>query len=441
MNGGEERGFGGPSGPWGRRDRDADASSAGERYLAQVAARLRMPLSAEREVVDELRAHLDDAREALEAEGLDPEMAEREAMARLGSPDALGDDLRRTHQTRRRLLAAVGGGVWDGLKDAFTGYIVGIIVVLIVFAALGTLAQQLLGSAFLAGVSGRSGEAIYSGSLLSIAAWWGARGVVRSLARRALRRTAAVRAPVAVAGAVPMVAILLFVVRLHYTWAGIAAMLAIPLSWVVAAITTPEPGRRSRWAFGRPSPRLLGLAVLAVFGVSMILVAIYPTGQSGSSGPQPNDEALAALPDQEHWALLGYLGVAPSVVGLQQSCWYATPFADANGDISIRLDEDTIDWDEYGDLRAEAWRALPSDRWVRTLDPASTGPYATVPVAAWEPTAAIIPVGRTPGVDAYLLFVTGVDRTTGERVAIGYPDGEEVGFIGTIVDWFTRLDG
>ncbi|HEX2754981.1 MAG TPA: permease prefix domain 1-containing protein [Candidatus Limnocylindrales bacterium] len=416
----------------------ADGAGAGDHYLERVAARLRMPADAERDVIDELRAHLDDARAALEAEGLDPDKAEREAMARLGSPDALGDDLRRTHHTRRRLIAAAGGGVWDGLKDAITGYIVGIIVVLIVFMGLGTLAQRLLGPASLNAFGGRGVETAYSGALFSIAAWWGARGLVRSMARRSLRRTAALRAPIALAGALPLT-VLLLVWPLHYNWGGIAAMLALPVSWAVAALTTPEPGRRSRWSFGRPSPRLLGGGAIAVFVVPLALYLISPVTTVTTNQSWAADDVLARMPDQEHWVALGYNVVAPTVVDLQRSRWTSTPFPDRNGNVALSLDNDTIDWDELADLRAEAWAALPSNRWVETLDPRAVGPYAVVPLQPWAATAAIVSVGAKPGIDAYLVFVTGVDRATGKRVAIGYPEGEEVAFTGTIVDWFAWL--
>jgi hypothetical protein len=395
-----------------------------------------MPADAEREVLDELRAHLDDARGALETEGLDPDRAEREAMARLGSPDALGDDLRRTHQTRRRLLAAAGGGIWDGFKDAITGYIVGIIVVLIIFMILANVAQRLLGPASVTWVVGRGLETTYTGSLLAIAAWWGARGFVRSMSRRSFRRAAAIRVPVAIAGAA-LFSLPLLVSPLHYSWAGVLAMLAIPVSWAVAAGTTSELGRRSRWNIGRPSPRLLGAGVIAVFCISLALSAISPI-TSTSNPSAAADEALARLPDQRHWVARGYTVVAPTVIDLHHSNWEATAFPDRNGNVALIMRYDTIDWDEFADLRAEAWSALPTDGWIRTLDPGASRPYAEVPLKPWEATAAIVPVGSEPGVVAYLLFVTGIDRSTDKRVAIGFPESEDVAFTGTIVDWFAR---
>jgi len=398
-----------------------------------------MPADAERDVLDELRAHLDDACMGLVAEGLDPDKAEREAIVRLGSPDALGDDLRRSHQTRRRLLAAAGGGVWDGLKDAIAGYFLGIILELIVFMGLGSVAQRLLGPASFTWMTGDWLETAFTGSLLAIAAWWGARGLVRSMSRRSLRRAAALRAPIALVGAVP-ITLMLLVWPLHYTWAGIAAMLAVPVSWAVSAITTLELGeRRSRWTFGRPSARLLGTTVIAVYGGSLALFVISPGVGITSNESRPGDVAISRLPDQQQWVARGYTVVAPAVIDLRHSRWNATAFPDRNGNVALTMSYDTIDWDEFADLRAEAWSALPTDGRIRSLDPRAAGPYVVVPLHPWDATAAIVPVGSKPGIAAYLLFVTGVDRTTAERVAIGSADGEEVAFTGTITDWFTRL--
>jgi hypothetical protein len=329
--------------------------------------------------------------------------------------------------------------MWDGLKDATTGYFLGIILELIVFMGLGTVAQRLLGPASVTWITGRWVETAFTGPLLAMAAWWGARGVVRSMSRRSLRRSAALRAPIAIAGAVP-ITLMLVVWPLHYTWAGIAAMLAVPVSWAVAAITSPElGGPRSRWTIGRPSARLLGTTVIAVYGISLALYVISPSTGITSNESGPADDAMSRLQDQQQWVARGYTVVAPAVIDLRHSHWNATAFPDRNGNVALTMSYDTIDWDQFADLRVEAWSALPTDGRIRSLDPRAAGPYAVVPLHPWDATAAIVPVGSRPGIAAYLLFVTGVDRTTAARVAIGSADGEEVEFTGTIIEWFTRL--
>lgn len=76
-------------------------------YLASVAARLRLPGPLAEEIIEEVEAHIVDATASLVDDGLAPDRAEREAIARLGDPGELGDGLRRARQTRRRLLSAV----------------------------------------------------------------------------------------------------------------------------------------------------------------------------------------------------------------------------------------------------------------------------------------------------------------------------------------------
>jgi hypothetical protein len=108
--------------------------------------------------------------------------------------------------------------------------------------------------------------------------------------------------------------------------------------------------------------------------------------------------------------------------------------------VSITLDDDRVDWDEWPGLRAEAWRALPGGPdGSRALLPGETGPYIVVPIAPWEDPGAVVPVGSVPGVSAYVLFVTAIDPATGQRVALGSPDGEATAFHGNLVDWFVAL--
>ena len=88
---------------------------------------MRLSDALDREVVEELAGHIDDSVHALEAEGLDPSMARREALARLGDPDELASGLRRARQTRRRLLVAAGYGVVASLNGAFWAYLFAVV--------------------------------------------------------------------------------------------------------------------------------------------------------------------------------------------------------------------------------------------------------------------------------------------------------------------------
>src|SRR6478672_8311209 len=91
-------------------------------YLERVAARLHLDPETEAEVLAELRTHLDDSRRNLMLEGLEADDAERRALRMLGDPDALAGSLRRAHRGSRRLLAAVGGGIYGAAQGAGRGF-------------------------------------------------------------------------------------------------------------------------------------------------------------------------------------------------------------------------------------------------------------------------------------------------------------------------------
>ena len=93
-------------------------------YLDRVAARLGLPDDRARDVLDELEGHLSESVDGFVDQGLTPEQAERQSIARLGDPVALADGLRHAQQTRRRLLAAAGAGVVAAVGSVVWGYLI-----------------------------------------------------------------------------------------------------------------------------------------------------------------------------------------------------------------------------------------------------------------------------------------------------------------------------
>ena len=112
-----------------------------DRYLAAVARTLRLPPSLEVDRLDEIAAHIEDTVDSLLDEGLDRDHAEREALARLGSPEVLGEELRRAEQTARRALAAVGGGIVAAAGGVIRGWIVGFLALFSTFVGGALLVQ------------------------------------------------------------------------------------------------------------------------------------------------------------------------------------------------------------------------------------------------------------------------------------------------------------
>lgn len=115
-------------------DRDA--------FLRRVDERLPFVAEQRADVLEELRGHLDESVADLVDGGWDPVAAEEEALRRIGDPDDLAREIGRAQQTRRRLLAATGGAVFNlGLSVLYGAFVVmpASFVAVVVVGILGAL--------------------------------------------------------------------------------------------------------------------------------------------------------------------------------------------------------------------------------------------------------------------------------------------------------------
>ena len=186
-------------------------------YLDRLSDRLGLPEPWATDVRAEVASHLDDAIDQGRAAGLDEVAATREALARLGSPDALADGLRAAHQTRRRLVAAIAGGAAAGVGGGILGTVFGWMLLL----ALG------IGAAALAAAIGRvtgvrldapdvpsaTWEALLAALAMAVGAFLAGRAAVRATTARSRRRTRSIAVGWSVVGAVVLAVWLLFVFR------------------------------------------------------------------------------------------------------------------------------------------------------------------------------------------------------------------------------------
>lgn len=419
---------------WGDDD-GRPARTEVRRYLARIAARLQMPPSTTDAILDELASHLHDAIEAHRLDGMSREDAEREALARLGSPEALGDELRRTHQTTRRLLAAVGGGVFQGIRGGIRGWFGGYLASIPLFFAIALIAEVLAPQAARV-LLGQSFSPIVLCSLWG-AAWLSGRYLVEHISTASLRSVERLRTPVATVGAVA-ITIALAVVPMDQTIVSMGMTLVLPLVFAAGALTT-DRGLGGQILDlirldGFPVRRLLfvGFATVALGGslVTLLVAAVV--------GPPPVPPAEGTgyrdLPAVERWATAGYTVVSPTI--LAPDAHLSRGF-ERDGTLVVRVPTDIVDWDELSSVRFEAWEAteLFSAEQQRI---AATAPYEILPVAdPWATHDHVVRVGQ-PGISFFLVFLTAVDPETGERVAIGWPDGDSTTFHGTVLDWFAQ---
>lgn len=405
-------------------------------WLDRVGEHLRMPDDRRDEVLEEIAAHLDDAIDALIEEGLTIDQAEREAMARLGSPEELGENLRRTHQTTRRLLAAVGGGVWKGLEGAVSGYIGVAVLAMPVWAALtlvGSFVDRLL-----EWQPSDAGQAIFTliGPVFICAAvWLATRRGVQAFARISWRRAHRVRVPVALVGFVASLALVL-VIPADQTWPSLIASLCIP---IFAAAGAMSAGGRSDgspwvaigWPAGWPSPRrVLAVGAVTVLSAALAMSAAIWVREGLASGRETQTtpvEGSGATWDS----------IAPTQVAAGSDAW--TLRGESEGWAGVTLSLDDVDWDAMPGLQLEAWRATQG---IEGSPPAlvepAAGPYLVQSVAnPWKAGSIAVRVGR-PGVDHFILVLVSVDPATGARTLVGDLQDEDTMFHGTPIEWFQQ---
>jgi hypothetical protein len=394
-----------------------------------------MPQDASDEVLDELASHIDDAIAEGTRSGLTLEAAERQTLTRLGAPEELGDELRRTHQTRRRLLAAAGGGAWQMAKGAIRGYLAGLVIA-IAFMLGGSV---VLGLASLIGplpdVGSRWFPLVVYPSIWG-ALWLAARELVRGISRRSMRLTEDVRVPIACVGAA-VVTLLVAVLPADHTSVSVALTIAAPLVFAAGALTADRdvvadllPDRWDR----RGVQRKLFLGF-----VGLVLVAMVGSNAFSQSDPTPvtgpHFEPETPLSSaQERWNVAGYEVVAARVIDFDEVS--IDRGFERDGFLVVEVPRDRIDWDDWTGVQFEVWPATDPFLGDGSQKLLGGAPMGIAPVAdPWSPHDMAIQVGY-PDAEGFLAFLVAEHRVTGERVAFGHPAGDTSTFHGSLIDWF-----
>ncbi len=393
-------------------------------YLERVGAGLRLPPDLEADVIEELRDHIADATDALVAAGTDRRTAEAEALDRLGRPEILAEQIRRAHQTDRRLLAAVAGGVVAAGGGAFRGFVFGmaavsILAVTAMLAIRGLQTSGLIRADPAIAPGATSAAATVAVALaLCLAAWCGSRELVAVVSRRSRRRAGDVRPWVAVVGGSAILALSLFGFRGTQTELSVVVVLLVPVAFVAGALSARgravEPTRRST---------AMAFAILVGLGLAMALLAGTPVGTSLSavgSGPFASMEDLLR---SENMDLPGrYVADAPD-------------FGDGtdtveDGVVTVRL-EAPASLSRWQDLRLEAWRSID----LPTLDRRFSSPFAATPlVRDGDRIEGSVRIDGTRDVENYWLVVTGL-AADGQRDLLAQLTGSNTSFVGSAWDF------
>lgn len=396
-------------------------------YLDALAAALDLPSGERIEVRDEIGAHLLDLRSELVDAGLTHELAGEEALRRLGPPDVLGREMKRARQTRRALLAAVGGATWAATGAALQGLVLGLAGVTIV--AVGGMLLMAAVSRLLGDGTWTLGDAgwftAFGVAAFWVSAWLAGRTLVSVAARRSHRPAGRVRPWAAVIGGTLVAWLALVWFTAAQNLFSVIALGLVPAVFVAATLTGAD----------RPieRPRRARVASLALFATVVIAIPLLAW--------------MAATPVQTQLS-----GVVRGPYASMQELLHATGF-DLPGRFVPDLPElGDIDWRvEHGlataslggvaavtarwrDLRLEAWRARPSDG---DLDRAYPLPFATAPLTVQAGRlVGAVRVDRTRDVFQWQLVVTGI-AADGGRDLVARLGGTNSTFTGSAWDWLT----
>ncbi len=382
-----------------------------ELYLARVAAALRMPDAATRDITEELAAHLADANDDLVTAGLTADQAEREALARLGNPEDLAGGVRRAHQTRRRLVTAIGPALGATIRGAIVGYIFGAgLMTLASIVAL--IALSLVASTLHLSLSSFD-TGWFGGPIALFVAAYAGHGIPRVVADRSMRRVVDVRLMVGLIGAIGVAIVAWFLVRVSLDPLMVAILAACPAVFLVGAVAaTDRPRRRI------PIAGFIG--ILGVATVASLAVAIV-TAQWNT------DDGLPAqiIPD---------IGTSAFEADVPQP---ASASASSFGGQTIELSAawDTVaDRSAWRDIRAEIWRSGPPAD-PRLLDAAPVAIVEPTVTDEWASATVNLPLARER--TWYRVALTGV-APDGHRYVLSEDSSvHEVDFIGTGWDWLT----
>jgi hypothetical protein len=355
--------------------------------------------------------------------------ATREALARLGNPEELARQMRRAHQTTRRLLAGAAGGIFQAAVGAVEGY-VAFGVVLFCFVVIGQASLR-PAITFMTDHLPRidqQGLATTSAFAAVGAAFAAGRRSVQELAARSRHTARQVGLPWAAGGFTVLAWVILFVNTAEQSWLVVPLELLVPFAFAAGVLVRMDRPLIPR---GRHFPPKVGYAI--VLGLPVLVVASAAVGATSPSNPGGDAYSFnTSVLDRVAPA------TATTVASFEGMVW-GQPLVQSSWTI-----DDTQTLAQYRDVRFEAWRGtlIPGERedgMDYLPDYRYAGPFATSPAA--RDRSELLGSFDLSHVRAtrWVIFLTGVGPD-GVRYRLSGampPESVTTHFSGTVWDWLT----
>jgi hypothetical protein len=397
-----------------------DGADLREAYLERLADQLPLPPDERAAVLEEIAAHVSVATEDLVARGIPADVAERQALERLGPPDRLARDLAAAHRTPANLLQAAGVALRVTLV---TGFKTLLLIYAIAFTAFfaAALAYSLLRKwtgIDIGLVWGPVWEGLYVGGASGITAYAIGRLLPPAVSVAARRPVERVRWVIGGIGAALAAWIGWFGIDARWMLPGAAVMAMLP-AWFVLGVV--RPGLLPRWFPGAARTVILAMLVVAVASFGLFYATGGPSGEGGGAQPQawdPGEWFGAIAPfagsPEEPLALLDATAAGESYRGAQPTTWSI--------DGELAPGASLVGWT---DLHLEVWPSS-ADRVGPTAPPTGQSAPREGPIAIGEialrgrdVTGSVTFLPR-PDADGYYFALIGRDPD-GARKQLGWP--------------------
>jgi hypothetical protein len=398
-------------------------------YLERLTESMSLPDADRRAAAEEIAAPVEEAVADQVGRNVPRDLAERQALERLGAPERLADDLTAARRNGSHVLAAAGTAlrvsILTGLQYFLFTWAV-IVVVAVTAALVVTGVGRILGTAVLQG----DWTLVTTGLLPAIVACAVAYGIgsaiLTPVAVAARRPAAQVRRPLVVIGAALTAWIAIAVVAAPFHVWGVLVMLSAP-AWFVAGLLRQRvrsaPILSSRVL-------LLTLAILVVGGIGLAVAAGGSSGQVTSGEAEPfepigENAAVGPFAHPEHppvsFASEGTVGlIGPGAGPLTVERTAVAPMGLL---------------EEWRDVRLEVWPGPPGPLLGPALDPDATEPLATGPMTlAGRRLSGSVEFLPRPDREHYYVAITGLSAD-GVRTQLAWPDVEWWRWEGTVVDF------
>lgn len=398
----------------------SDPRADRQAYLQRVGARLGLPPASQVDVLDELEGHIAESTATLRDEGLSAELAEREALARLGDPGQLADGLRQARQTRRRLLLATGHGVWAAIGGAFWGYLFAFGIVLLSANLSATVVSFLIQQLGVTTSGWDAPSGILTIPYAAFASAYAGRRVPPAVSRRSERPVRAVAFPIAFVGGLALTILAIFTIRVPLDETMVIVLLLLPIGFVVGAMTVPDRAD----ARGRVHIRgrgIVGLVLLSSLALTLFGAATMRTG--------PADAGTGIDP--------GIARVGPPASDLLGTTMLGWGGGWSGGVAAMHLSADSpAALSGWRGVRLEAWPAADASGRLQT---SAVSPVVTAPMVAQDGSWSgklELPVAK--GRAWFAVFYTAV-APDGRRYVLAGPDGPMASrpWVGNVWEWFT----